>query len=68
MGNAHRLLASTLGIALLAIGTVFLIHRSTQQRKPHTVTLTWHRSIPNNGVPIAGYNVYRSTISGGPYM
>ena len=66
--NAHRWLALILGIALLAIGTVFLSRRSAQHRKPHTVTLTWHRSIPNNGMPIAEYNVYRSTISGGPYV
>lgn len=68
MRDAHRWLALTLGIALVAFGTGLLIRRSTQQRKPHTVTLTWHRSVPNNGIPIAGYNVYRSTISGGPYV
>ena len=68
MRSARHLLALTLGIALLAIGTVFLIRYSTQQRKPHRVILTWHPSTPNNGVPIAGYNVYRSTISGGPYV
>lgn len=66
--SARDLLALTLGIALLAIGTVFLTRYSTQQRKPHRVILTWHSPIPNNGVPIAGYNVYRSTISGGPYV
>ena len=66
--NARRLLALTLSIALLAIGTVFFIRYGKLQRKPHRVTLTWYPSTPNNGVPIAGYNVYRSTISGGPYV
>jgi len=54
-------------MALLAIGTVFLI-RATQQTKPHRVVLTWHPSIPSKGVPVVGYNVYRSTTSGGPYV
>jgi len=65
--NARHLFVLTLSITLLAVGTAFLI-RATQQRKHHKVILTWHRSIPDNGVPIAGYNVYRSTISGGPYV
>lgn len=35
----------------------------TQSRKGHSVTLTWQAS----NSPTMGYNVYRSTESGGPY-
>ena len=32
------------------------------------VTLTWTAAtVPTGGNPIAGYNVYRGTVSGGPY-
>ena len=67
MRYAGRFLLVTPLIALFVVGTVFLI-RAAQDRKPHVVDLTWHPSIASNGVPIAGYNVYRSTISGGSYV
>ena len=67
MRDPVRLLVLTPVIALLAISAVFLI-RATHRSKPHTVVLTWNPSVPRNGVPVAGYNVYRSTISGGPYV
>jgi fibronectin type 3 domain-containing protein len=35
---------------------------------PHSVTLTWNATPANGGVPVARYNVYRSTISGGPFV
>ena len=68
MRNTRRLFVLTLCLALLTISTVFLIRSGMQQRNPHRVILTWQPSVPNNGVPIAGYNVYRSTVSGGPYV
>jgi len=36
---------------------------TVSQPVQHTVTLTWQASSPNT----AGYNVYRGTVSGGPY-
>jgi hypothetical protein len=34
----------------------------------HIVTLNWIASaVPTGGAAIAGYNVYRGTVSGGPY-
>jgi fibronectin type 3 domain-containing protein len=33
----------------------------------YTVTLAWDRSSDNGSIIIAGYNVYRSSTSGGPY-
>ena len=35
----------------------------TQQPQPHTVALSWNPSISQ----VVGYNVYRGTVSGGPY-
>lgn len=33
----------------------------------YTVTLAWDRSSDNGSIIISGYNVYRSSTSGGPY-
>ena len=36
--------------------------------KAHSVTLTWQAPPPGPGVAIVGYNLYRSTTSGGPFI
>ena len=36
--------------------------------KTHRVTLTWQAPPPGTGVAIVGYNLYRSTTSGGPFI
>src|ERR1700690_3926118 len=35
---------------------------------PHSVTLTWQQPRFSPAVSIVGYNVYRSTTSGGPFV
>ncbi len=35
--------------------------------QPHWVTLNWDAPKTTTGTPITGYNIYRSTKSGGPY-
>jgi fibronectin type 3 domain-containing protein len=65
--NPSRFLLLIAVFALLA-GTALFLSRAIQQRKPHRVIFTWYPSVPADGVPIAGYNVYRSTTSGGPYV
>jgi fibronectin type 3 domain-containing protein len=67
MRNPNRLLLLIVLGALFASTALFLT-RSIQPGNQHSVTLTWHPSVPTNGVLIAGYNVYRSTISSGPYV
>jgi Fibronectin type III domain len=36
--------------------------------RPHSVTLTWQAPRADAGSAIVGYNVYRSTTSGGPFV
>ncbi len=36
--------------------------------RPHSVTLNWQAPPPAPGISIVGYNVYRSTTSGGPFV
>ena len=36
--------------------------------RTHSVTLTWQAPAPVPGVSIVGYNLYRSTTSGGPFV
>jgi fibronectin type 3 domain-containing protein len=36
--------------------------------KTHSVTLTWQAPVPVPGVTVVGYNLYRSTTSGGPFV
>jgi hypothetical protein len=36
--------------------------------RPHSVTLTWQAPHAGSGSAIVGYNVYRSTTSGGPFV
>jgi fibronectin type 3 domain-containing protein len=50
-------------LALLCLGLV-CCHRAGQ---PHWVTLTWEAPAPVPGSAVVGYNIYRSTTSGGPY-
>jgi fibronectin type 3 domain-containing protein len=35
---------------------------------PHSVTLSWNEPRVMKGVSVVGYNVYRSTTSGGPFV
>jgi fibronectin type 3 domain-containing protein len=42
--------------------------RAIRKLKPHSVILHWNPSKPNAGVTVIGYNVYRSTTPGGPYV
>jgi fibronectin type 3 domain-containing protein len=34
----------------------------------HSVALTWNAPAPVDGVTIVGYNIYRGTTAGGPYV
>jgi fibronectin type 3 domain-containing protein len=61
VSNLSRLLLSA--CALLCVSLV-CCHKAG----PHSVTLTWNAPQASRGAPVAGYNIYRSTISGGPFV
>jgi|SRR5450755_512638 len=52
---------------LLTIG-VLLGALAGCHQGPHSVTLKWEAPPPVAGVTIGGYNIYRSTTSGGPFV
>jgi fibronectin type 3 domain-containing protein len=52
-------------VLLLSGLTGFVVFRP---HKPHSVILSWHAPAPAPGVQVVGYNIYRSTSSGGPYV
>jgi fibronectin type 3 domain-containing protein len=55
------------GIVPLAI-LVILVSGLIRTPRAHSVALTWNAPRPVQGVAIVGYNVYRSTTPGGPYV
>jgi len=57
------LIAAILLIASAVALRSFLHH----DKRPHSVTLTWHAAANSRGSKIVSYNIYRSTSSGGPY-
>jgi fibronectin type 3 domain-containing protein len=60
------LLVATLAAAL-SIVAVMLVHSGEKSSTPHKVSLTWQPVAGSPGKPVASYNVYRGTMSGGPY-
>jgi fibronectin type 3 domain-containing protein len=49
--------------ALLCIGLA-----GCHKAQPHSVTLTWKAPPPAPGIVVVGYNIYRSTTSGGQFV
>ncbi len=52
-------------VVVLLVLELVSCHKDSEH---HSVTLTWHESSSTQGVAIVGYNVYRRTISGAPYV
>jgi fibronectin type 3 domain-containing protein len=63
--------ASVLPVAVVAIvfsgmvGVIIVMVKADQ--KTRSVYLRWNPAPPGTGAPVAGYNIYRRTQSGGPY-
>lgn len=53
---------------LLAMCALLCLGLASCHKGPHSVTLNWHGSPATRGVSVVGYNVYRSTTSGGPFV
>ena len=61
-------------ILLIAVGAIFLattlamVSAMLDRPTTHSITLTWNSPAPVDGVTLTGYNLYRSTTAGGPYV
>jgi hypothetical protein len=53
---------------LLAISVLLCVGFAGCHKAHHSVTLSWKEPRALPGITIAGYNVYRSTTSGGPFV
>ena len=53
-----------LTLAVLSCLALAACHKS----EPHSVTLTWEAPQATAAVSVVGYNIYRSTTSGGPFV
>jgi fibronectin type 3 domain-containing protein len=65
--GVHKRASSVLLILLVTLIGALLFYSSGRPR-PHSVTLNWHPPMPEKGIKVVGYNIYRSTKPGGPYM
>lgn len=54
--------------AIVLVALIILISLIAARPARHSVELSWHPSPPVQGVTVVGYNVYRSTTPGGPYV
>jgi fibronectin type 3 domain-containing protein len=53
---------------LLTLGALLCLGLACSHSKPHSVTLTWEAPPVVAGTSVVGYNVYRSTTSGGQFV
>jgi len=60
--NTKLTLIPWAGCVLLCIGI------TSCRKAHHSVTLTWEAPRAIAGVSVVGYNIYRSTTSGGPFV
>jgi hypothetical protein len=65
--NSRIIRSWTRGLRVLLVVAVWFA-LSCSKPRAHSVTISWHPSVPVQGVQVAGYNLYRSTVPGGPYV
>jgi fibronectin type 3 domain-containing protein len=56
------------GALVVATTLVIVVSAVLDKPTPHAITLIWNSPAPVEGVTLTGYNVYRSTTAGGPYV
>jgi fibronectin type 3 domain-containing protein len=55
-------------IRVLAFVVVVAFTLSCTKSHPHSVTIRWQPAAQAKGIVVVGYNLYRSTTPGGPYV
>jgi fibronectin type 3 domain-containing protein len=66
--HRNRTLLISSGAVALATTLAIVVSPVLDRPTPHTISLTWNLPAPVEGVTLTGYNVYRSTTAGGPYV
>ena len=64
----NRILLVVIGAIFLATTLAMVVSAVLDSQTTHSITLTWNSPAPVEGVTLTGYNVYRSTAAGGPYV
>lgn len=64
----NRILLIVVGAIFLATTLAMVVSAVLDRPTTHSITLTWNSPAPVDGVTLTGYNVYRSTTAGGPYV
>lgn len=55
-------------VAVLAVVVIVWLVSGSRELPSHSVTLSWNAPRLGPGVVLAGYNVYRRTAEGGPFV
>jgi fibronectin type 3 domain-containing protein len=66
-GWKNWVLCSNFLAIVFSLVAISCSQNAQKSRIPHKVTLNWQSGTGANGKPVASYNVYRGTASGGPY-
>ena len=66
MASVRKLSWLILGALLLGAAAT-LLHCPRRPQRAHSVTLTWQPPAATAGAEVVSYNIYRGTLSGGPY-
>jgi len=66
--HRNRTLLIVGGAVVLATTLAIVVSAVLDRPTPHNITLTWNSPVTVEGVRFTGYNIYRGTTAGGPYV
>jgi fibronectin type 3 domain-containing protein len=64
----NRILLIAVGAIFVATTLAMVVSAILDRPTTHSVTLTWNSPVTVEGVRFTGYNIYRGTTAGGPYV